>query len=111
WDAQTGKEVSAVAGHADGVYSVVFAPNGKSLLTASGDKTVRHWDLTGREIRTFGTREGGFSCARFSPDGQLVAAVGPGHATSLWEADNGKELNRLPGTKEEISAITFLPDG
>ncbi len=40
--------------HGDLVYFAVYLPDGKSLLTASNDKTVRLWDLaTGRELRRF----------------------------------------------------------
>ena len=33
WDAESGKELRTFAGHADGVYSVAFAPDGRQVLT------------------------------------------------------------------------------
>jgi WD40 repeat protein len=41
-------------GHSSGVTSVAFAPDGKTALSGSQDKTLRLWDLaSGREIRKF----------------------------------------------------------
>lgn len=40
------------AGHNDWVRNVVFHPNGKFLLSASDDKTIRVWELsTGRCVK------------------------------------------------------------
>ena len=40
--------------HADGASFVAFLPDGKTLLSAGGDATVRIWDVaTGKELRRF----------------------------------------------------------
>ncbi|XP_044758553.1 actin-interacting protein 1 isoform X2 [Coccinella septempunctata] len=36
--------------HSGGVYGVVWSPDGKQLLTASGDKTSRLWDVETRQM-------------------------------------------------------------
>ena len=33
-------------GHTSTVYSVAFSPDGKSLVSGSGDNTVKVWNLT-----------------------------------------------------------------
>jgi WD40 repeat protein len=87
--------------HGDAVYFAAYTPDGKALVTAGKDRTVRLWDLaTGREIRRFDWGEEvserrsvpsadditqrwehqlwddlALSCqAALSPDGKVVAA-------------------------------------
>jgi WD40 repeat protein len=39
----TGKEVRTLKGHSDVLWSATFSPDGKRLVTASDDGTVRIW--------------------------------------------------------------------
>ena len=45
WDAGTGKRLYALSGpvHGDIVYDVEFSPDGKSLISASADKSAKVW--------------------------------------------------------------------
>jgi WD40 repeat protein len=63
--------------------------------------TVR-WRLTGNQ-------GGRFIRLTFSPDGKLLAAVGP-DGLSLWEVPTGKPVRRFPDTPP-IRAAVFSPDG
>lgn len=36
--------------HSGGVYGVGWSPDGKQLLTASGDKTAKLWDVETRQV-------------------------------------------------------------
>ena len=53
-DVSTGKRITALAGHALTVYAGVFSPDGKYIMTGSGDGTSRLWDTaSGRQIAQF----------------------------------------------------------
>ena len=44
WDAETGKYVLTMQGHAEMVYSVAYSPNGQHIASGSDDTTVWVWD-------------------------------------------------------------------
>ena len=45
-DVWTGKERIVFKGHTGAVNAVAFAPNGKTLASASADMTALLWDVT-----------------------------------------------------------------
>lgn len=53
WDTRSGACIKTLSGHDNWVRGLVFAPNGKFLLSVSDDKTMKVWDLaSGRVTRT-----------------------------------------------------------
>jgi WD40 repeat protein len=112
WEAQSGREIRAFAGHQGSVRSVAFGLNGKNLVSASDDNTVRLWQVdNGREIRAFAGHQGPVSSVAFSPDGKSLASASHDNTVRLWQIDSGQEVRTFAKHQKEVTSVAFSPDG
>jgi len=100
WNVLTGKEIRILTGHEDGVLSVSFSPDGKTLASGSADQTIKLWNLeTGEEIHTLTGHDKVVLSVSFSPDGQTVASGSADQTIKLWNVLTGKEIRTLTGLR------------
>ncbi|HEY7425712.1 MAG TPA: WD40 repeat domain-containing protein [Gemmataceae bacterium] len=119
WDAATGRERHALAGHQGGCTCVAFSTDGKRL--ASGDAYYNRmgrnyegrlciWDVKGgkliREIR--GTR-GTIQRVLFTRDGRHVLAAANG--VHIYDADMGQLVGKPFQAKSRVSGLALSADG
>ena len=103
------------APHAHGAYvwghSVSFSPDGNTLASASGDKTVCGMRPPAvRCARSQGIRLG-LTSVSFSPDGNTLASGSWDKTVRLWDATTGSPLRTLTGHTSWVSSVSFSPDG
>ena len=74
------------AGHTDGVWSVVFSPDGKTLASTSRDTTICLWDVqTGTKLKALKGHARLVYTAVFSPDGKTLASGSSDGTLLLWD--------------------------
>jgi WD40 repeat protein len=95
------------------VYDVAWSPDGQMLAFAVGGAgsdlgAVQLWGaLTGRKLRSFDKI--GINRLAFSPDGQMLAAIGDS-GVIVWSVADGRELSNTPLDSFGARSLAFSPD-
>src|SRR5439155_7056577 len=72
--------------HIDAVYAVTFSPDGRQVASASGDRTIKVWEVaTGRRIYTLSEPAAEQYSVAFSPVGKRLAAAGADKILRVWD--------------------------
>ncbi|MDZ7995271.1 MAG: protein kinase domain-containing protein [Nostoc sp. EfeVER01] len=98
-------------GHSSDVNSVAFSPDGTTLGSASDDKTIKLWNLTGgQEIRTLEGHSNWIWTIAFSPDSKILASGSADKTIKLWNLETGKLIRTLEGNGDGVTSVAFSPD-
>jgi len=132
-----GSPVRELSGHDSNVYSTMFHPGGKFLLSGDLSGSVKQWEIaTGKMVRAFDAKElhtynggqkvhyGGVRSIALSPDGKHLACSGLYKETNplgavnepivvLFEWESAKKVRSLiaDGVKGIAWRVMYLTDG
>jgi WD40 repeat protein len=91
------------------VTAVAFSEDGKRIVSASRDGTVRLWWSEQGEPRILGMHEGRLESVAFSPDAKHVVSASDDHTARIWSIDGASKSEILAGHNDWVRSAAFSP--
>jgi WD40 repeat protein len=94
------------------VWSVAYSPDGRYVISASNDKTIRIWSVQGGgAVRVLKGHGAGVNSAAYSPDGEFIVSASWDETVRLWPATGNSPVRTLPGPAMAMFSASYSPDG
>ena len=92
------KCLKTLYGHSYWIVSVAYSPDGKRIISGSGDKTIKIWDANiGRCLNSLEGHSGVVTSVAYSPDGTKIISGSRDNTIKIWDANTGQCLKTLEG--------------
>jgi WD40 repeat protein/tRNA A-37 threonylcarbamoyl transferase component Bud32 len=101
-----------LTGHTDAVFSLAISKDGQTLVTGSGDKTIKIWNLSTGELKNsvIGHTDAVFSLV-ITPDGETLVTGSGDKTIKIWDLSTGRLKNTLTGHTDLVISCAMTPDG
>ncbi len=105
-------ELRTLSGHTSGVRAVAVYGDGRRAISASGDRTIKVWDLeTGAELLTLSGHIGPVFSVAVYGDGRRAISASYDQTLKVWDLETGAELRTLSGHTLRVTAVAVYGDG
>ena len=109
WDLGLGKEVVSFSGHDDYITSIHYSPDGRYLVSASNDSSIRIWNAYDYSlVNTIHCRNVERSVI-FTPDSRQLVAGGDDSLIKFIDPYTGRIIKSLKKHKGTVNGLAFLP--
>lgn len=122
------QSLCSLSGHTDRAWEVCWSPNGQTLASCSGDKTIRIWRATSSDSNAFecvstldSVHTRTIRSIAFSPCGRFLAAASFDGLVSIWtrestasgsqQSDEWTCIAQLEGHENEVKRVSWSFDG
>src|SRR5690606_20003026 len=74
-------------GHTAPIVSLAVSPDGKTIASASWDRTIRLWPLDGGDPRVLNGHDQNVNGVAFTPDGKTLVSAAYDATVRIWPLD------------------------
>jgi predicted Zn finger-like uncharacterized protein len=105
-------EKTTLQGHAAPVNALAFHPDGRRLLSAARDNSLRLWDIeTGQTLKVLEGHQQAVNTLAIDLSGERAVSGSLDKTVRVWNLAKGELLHNFEGHTENISAVAISPDG
>jgi WD40 repeat protein/mono/diheme cytochrome c family protein len=91
---------------------IAFSPDGTRAIIASGDRTVRIYEVEGRrDLKRLIGHTGSVWAVALSADGKRALSGAMDGTARLWDTSSGNQLQKFDKHESLVTAVAFTPDG
>lgn len=110
WSWPERKLQARLKGHEDVIYDAKWLPDGQRLVTASGDRTVRIWNLTApQDSVVLKGHSGAVLSLALSADGKCLCSGSQDQTIRVWDPEKGLLLRSFDNHFGPVHALAFRP--
>lgn len=113
FNGKDGTKISCLEGHKGGIYALSFGPDSKQVLTASGDKTCKLWDLETSQVVTefkMGSEVLDQQVGCLWQGSYLLSVSLSGYINYLDVNDPSKPCRIVPGQNKNLTSLAVSSD-
>lgn len=122
WSLQTGALLETLEGHTGPVVALAFDPAGRRLVSGSWDRSVRCWELFGRDRSPPEplVHAHDVLAVAVRPDGREVCAATLGGELAFWDPEQGTQLGAVEARRDiaesrldaaRFTSVAYTVDG
>ncbi|ODQ77569.1 hypothetical protein BABINDRAFT_95805 [Babjeviella inositovora NRRL Y-12698] len=109
---KSSKPICRMTGHQKLVNHVSFSPDGRYIVSASFDNSIKLWDgRDGKFIATFRGHVAPVYQTSWSSDCRLLVSCSKDTTLKVWDVRTKKLSIDLPGHEDEVYAVDWSVDG
>ncbi|MBR9920938.1 MAG: hypothetical protein GYB31_08860 [Bacteroidetes bacterium] len=104
-------KVVLLEGHFDRILDAHFAPDKRSIATASLDQTARIWDIQTGKLQKLLPHDHFVLSLDYAPDGKRLVTACADRIARIWDVQSGEVLINLIGHENYVYSVQYSKDG
>ena len=108
----TGERLVQLRDYSGDLWNAIFSPDGKRVITASADQTLRVWDSAlGQLVAVLRGHTAEVHAAAFAAQSSLLVSVAADGEARVWDMKLAERNGILRGHEGFVYDVAFSPDG